>query len=477
MGNWKTFNLLILSFIAILAYYTCASHLTLHSFNNDEIAILWHQTFSLSRLLSFSNEWAFHPPLYLIILKGWVYIFGSSEFNARSLSVVCFVAICLLPYFYRKTFSFSWWILSILLISSYPLLSLSRMVLPYGLASFMCLASWLQLRSWKIKPTKLNSFLMITFITLCFYTHYLAWAFVMLVYFLVFWEMLLEKNYSVLRKYLISGAFHFLMILPWFLRSQSLQRLISEKNKFWNPPKGLYYGAEEIYSFIFSESYLLILLWLLVISGGLFLLRKNRKQTIIFSLSMMLYSIYIFYRSAGSYNYLIPRYFLWFVPVIYFLYLTNLPKRFHYFLIVLFLGLNLRQLPSVYDISWDDAQSPFSFSSMQGEGRSCDKPITLFWYNTQWYKPYIKRYGRCPIEERNESICLATFDTLLKSLPSSGLVIYHQAFCRPLFEPLILLNPETSGILYFKEYRLLIMGQSREAYLKEIFMLPGLKWP
>jgi hypothetical protein len=199
MGNWKTFNLLILSCIAILAFYICASHLTAHSFNNDEIAVLWHQTFPLSRLLNFSHEWAFHPPLYLITLKGWVLIFGSNEFNARYLSVVCFVAICLLPYFYRKTFSFPWWIFSLLLISSYPMLELSRLVIPYSFASLMGMASWFQLLRWKIETTKRNSILMIFFITLCFYTHYLAWAFVMLIFFLSFLELVFYREYARLR--------------------------------------------------------------------------------------------------------------------------------------------------------------------------------------------------------------------------------------------------------------------------------------
>lgn len=477
MRNWKSFDLLILSFVAGLAAYVCTNHLTAHSFNNDEIAILWHQSFNIQRLLYFSNHWAYHPPLYLFVLKGWTNIFGSSEYDSRMLSVVFFVGICLLPYFYRKTFSFSWWIFSLLLITSYPLLALSRMVLPYSLACMLLMASWLQLRSWKLTPTKINSLLMVFFVTLCFYTHYLAWGFVILLYALTFCELLLARDYSKVRKYLICAAAHILLVLNWYLWSPSLQEMISGKNKFWNPSQNLFYGAEEIYSFIFSESYSLVLLWLMVVTGGFLLVRKNRKDTLILGMSMVLYSAYVLYRSASNYNYLIPRYFLWFAPVIYFLYLTNLPKRFHYFFILLFLGITLKQLPPVYDLSWDDAQSPFSYSSMQGQGKTCDKPITLFWYNTQWYKPYLKRYGRCPILERNERICLHSFDTLLKTLPPSGLVIYHQAFCKHLFEPMILLNPEKSGILYFKEYRLLILGQSKEKYLEEIFKIPGLSWP
>jgi hypothetical protein len=239
----------------------------------------------------------------------------------------------------------------------------------------------------------------------------------------------------------------------------------------------LYYGAHDVYSFVFSYSYLIMLLWMVVISIGYATSKKNRTQTINLLSCMLVYSAYLFYRSTGSYNYLIPRYFIWFVPVVYFLYLTNVPKRFQLLLIVIFMGLNLKQLPSVYEVYWDDIQSPFSYSSMQGQGKTCDKPITLFWYNTQWYKPYIKRYGRCPILERNERICLHTFDTLLKTLPPKGLVVYHQAFCKHLFEPMILLNPETAGILYFKEYRLLILGQTRDEFLSEIFKIPGLSWP
>jgi hypothetical protein len=131
----------------------------------------------------------------------------------------------------------------------------------------------------------------------------------------------------------------------------------------------------------------------------------------------------------------------------------------------------------MYNDTWSEGREAFIYTAMQGQGKYCESKVTVAWYNTQWFKPYMKRYGRCGIESLNENICLKGLDSILKDLTGPNLVIFPENFCPGLLEPLILLKPEDGGIIYFKSYRLLVLGQSTDNYLKEINKIPQISWP
>jgi uncharacterized membrane protein len=464
---------LLLIITAVL--YIATFELGKASYHNDELALLFHQSMAIPKLITFCKNWAYHPPLYFFVLKGWMLMDAGEEAFSRLLSVLFFLLIPLVPYWYRKTISIPWWQFSLLLATSYPILLLSRMVEPYSLASLFCIVSWLQALKWMDSPNRKEGILLILGLTLCFYTHYLAWAFCIIFCALLFLRLVLTKNKKKLYRFLKLGLTHFVMILPWIIYNASFKKLVLATNTFWHEQHSILDSTKEIFFNLFSNEKFLIILWLMVLISKV-IYSKGKKVNLILLQLMGLFYLVLVYRSLGQYSYMLPRYFVWFVPVIYYTLLENLPRKTCFAIFILFLGLQVHKLPAMYNETWSEVREVFIYTSLQGEGRSCNKKVTVAWYNTQIHKPYVKKYGRCGIDLMTEDVCLNGLDSLIKNLKKPSLLIYHKHLCPELFEGLLLLNPNYAGIIHFKNYRLLILGQSRESFIEEINSIPGLNF-
>ncbi len=463
-------------FIVALGLYVAAYELGKDSYHNDELALLYQQAMPLPKLLEFCRNWAFHPPLFFFVLKGWVNLVGEEESATRFLSVLFFSIMAILPFWYRRILNFPWWLFSLLLIFSSPLLEITRMVEPYSLASLFCLATWLQILNWRETPSKKNGALIITLLTLCFYTHYLAWVFCIIFSAVIFFQLLMKKDTKAWQAFLWLGLAHLLLIIPWVGYNLSFKSLVLSQNVFWNVKTSISESLREVIFIIFSKRMNLIRLWVVVLAAKIFSSKERLKLNSLFVMSMTLFFLAILYRSMGPYSYILPRYFLWFVPVIYFLFLNNLPRRGQLVIFGVFFTIQVSSLPLMYSDTWSEVREPFIYTAMQGQGERCENKVSSYWYNNQWFKPYIKRYGRCGVELKNEEACLKSFDSLLKEMTPPNLVIYQENFCPEVFGGLSLLNPEYGGIIYFKNYRLLVLGQSAESYLKEINTIPQIGW-
>jgi len=476
IGRNKMITRLAVFFIVALGLYVAAYELGKDSYHNDELALLYHQAMPLPKLLEFCRNWAFHPPLFFFVLKGWVNLVGEAEASTRFLSVLFFLIMAILPFWYRRILNFPWWLFSLLLVFSCPLLLLSRMVEPYSLASLFCLATWLQILKWQIRPNMKDGGLVVLGLTLCFYSHYLAWVFCIIFCTIIFFQFLMKKDTEAWKAILCLGMGHLLLILPWITYNLSFKTLVLAQNIFWNIRPSMATSLEEVFRYLSSREERLIWLWALVVLANIVFSKKSVLFNSLLILWMALFFLAIILRSLGPYSYILPRYFVWLVPVIYYLFLASLPKKGRLLLFALFFGLQVQLLPEMYDDTWSEAREPFIYTAMQGNGERCEKKVHSAWYNNQWFKPYIKRYGRCGVELINEEICLKGFDSIIKGITSPSLVIYQENFCPEVFGGLSILNPEYGGIIYFKNYRLLVLGQSAESYLKEINTIPQIGW-
>ncbi|RME44617.1 MAG: hypothetical protein D6791_12770, partial [Chloroflexi bacterium] len=98
----------------------------LRTWNLDAQSLWWDEGFSLN--LAGQNFWAivrgdFHPPLYHLLLAGWIRLAGTSEFAARYFSVAC--GTLLIPVAYRlgrRLFDATTGQLAALLVASSPVL-------------------------------------------------------------------------------------------------------------------------------------------------------------------------------------------------------------------------------------------------------------------------------------------------------------------------------------------------------------------
>lgn len=89
---------------------------------DEATSVLVARNFTIREILTKFSPGDFHPPLYYLLLKFWVSIFGASEVGARSLSVAAGVISIIFIYLIgKKLFSSKVGLISALLLSSAPL--------------------------------------------------------------------------------------------------------------------------------------------------------------------------------------------------------------------------------------------------------------------------------------------------------------------------------------------------------------------
>lgn len=106
-GRWQTATLVAIGFIILLS--TSATLFTSYSYWGDE---MFSVVESLAPIKEFIHSWILwdvHPPLYQVLLRGWIVIFGDGELATRFLSflfvILALVSMALLtasrPFFFR----------------------------------------------------------------------------------------------------------------------------------------------------------------------------------------------------------------------------------------------------------------------------------------------------------------------------------------------------------------------------------------
>lgn len=208
-------NKIIPLFVLIFALVLRVISLNQSLWLDEATSVLVARNFSFGEILSKFSPGDFHPPLYYLILRAWIIVFGSTEIAVRSLSVILGTATVLLVYLLAKKYlTRKVAILASLFMATAPLhIYYSQEARMYALAAFLVsLSVWFFL---KIIDNSKNVFLWVGFTLtniLLIYTEYPA-AFLLASYlaFLFF----NKKLGLIFNRWIISITAVALLFLPW----------------------------------------------------------------------------------------------------------------------------------------------------------------------------------------------------------------------------------------------------------------------
>src|SRR3989344_4488964 len=160
----------------------------------------------------------FHPPLYHILLRGWVLLFGTSEIAVRLPSVILGLATVYVTYLIaKKLFEKKTALISATLIATSPLhIYYSQEARMYMLAAFFATLSVYFFVSIVKKETLIYWVGFIISTVLMLYSDYLPYLlFPVYVIFLLIFRKNIQK--STLKTFIPAFILIFVLILPWFL--------------------------------------------------------------------------------------------------------------------------------------------------------------------------------------------------------------------------------------------------------------------
>ena len=160
----------------------------------------------------------FHPPLYHILMRGWILLFGISEIVVRLPSVILGLATVYVVYLIgKKLFDNKTALISATLIATSPLhVYYSQEARMYMLAAFFASLSVYFFVSILKKETLIYWFGFVTSTALMLYSDYLPYLLLpVYVIFLLIFKNKIKK--STKRTFLPAFILIFVLILPWFL--------------------------------------------------------------------------------------------------------------------------------------------------------------------------------------------------------------------------------------------------------------------
>jgi 4-amino-4-deoxy-L-arabinose transferase-like glycosyltransferase len=425
--NINLMNYLIFLFLLLAASFVRLWNLGGPSFFQDELALLLHQSFSFTEIIEFSSVWGFHPPLYYFYLKAWTSVFGISEWASRFSSILPSVVLCVTPYFYRRNIPFHYAYLSLMLVFSFPIIFWSQVVDPYALGLLFFLnAAFLVWKLFQNEQEKIWP--LITFAALCFYTHYAAGLAIFLligIFWLIsFFNKSILLSWKLFKIEVIFG----LICLPWFLLSRSLRAMPTGKNMyFWNAANEQLEQLKEVVLFLFSGSPYLVAVFGICV---FLIFLKSRKNTAWVErglvASILLFVGLLFARSLNYNSALIPRFFIWLVPLIYLVILLSVKESV----------IKLTAVTLSFLILEGLSPTQMHFQSKQDirgamKDLSCGPRPILIVFNPLWFAPYAKHLSDCPPVHIFSGKC-SDPEKLLADLPSSSASFFLWLDCSAL---------------------------------------------
>lgn len=294
--------LLVLAGFLIKAPYT-------QSLWVDESLSWWITSSTLVECIWRAIELQGQSPFYYVVLFSWVKIFGATELALRSLSLLCALVSCSIFYFLLRRFSLS--VVSsvagvVLLFSHDALIPLWVSARPYSFTLVWILLSTLFFDRWL--RDKKNPVLYIATASASFYAHYLA-APIILVHFI--WGIL-SKKYSLSR--LIS--FFLWVALICSFGGPQISNLAERKNEL--AFQGLTIGEGFIQ--IFTPIPILIVS---IVGAAFFLLGGKLQRPKLVNENMVWLAVgvigFTLCAIMGSLP-IVPRYFIWVIPAVSFLF-------------------------------------------------------------------------------------------------------------------------------------------------------------
>jgi uncharacterized membrane protein len=304
-------------------------------FWNDEflsLSIVKHYQNDSIGLINYLQENEFHPPLYYLLLKNWVGLFGYGTAAVRSLSVIFGLATIYLTYYAGKIFfsSKQTALLASLFVSVLPIqIEYSQEARPYAMLCFFALLAiiflWKYFQTDRIRHLLFYSLACIiglylhysfTFIPLAAGLFWLAW--------LVYHKKFNSKNFI---KFLACNSLIFIGFFWWFpyliygklLANDSFFNLIPKLNDSRDPVFFELYLNEMIWNsrakFVLTYQILLIISFKLALSAAsLLLIFKDKDRwekfltklggfSYLFWLSIAVLLFFLFSPQASDYSY------------------------------------------------------------------------------------------------------------------------------------------------------------------------------
>jgi mannosyltransferase len=209
--------ILVPAIIVVFAYNT-------KSFWGDEILSIQFASKSIGELFK-SLAADYHPPLYFLLLKFWIHIFGDGEFVLRvfqGLMGILFLLFALL--LFRKIFpERAYHPFFFLLALSNEFLLFMPMLRYYTLAAALVVLSTLVFFNWLERDNARNSFWLLLSYAAILYTDYPSS--IVIVFHLVYVGL---KKRGVLQQLLFINVAAGVIFLPWvYITVEQIQRLVS----------------------------------------------------------------------------------------------------------------------------------------------------------------------------------------------------------------------------------------------------------
>ena len=245
------------------------------SFWTDEILSI---KFATQTGNSFLNTLAkdYHPPLYFIMLKLWIYAFGTGEIALRVFQfIICYIFLCSVFILFKKIYPQRLHPLFILFLLSSELWLFTPMLRYYSFAASLVMFSTIIFFNW-ITYKKNKDFYLLTLIyILLLYTDYPSSIIILIniIYLLI-------KEKGLLIKHFIAIIISILAFIPWqLILYHQLGKLLSgdQSADLNNSPLSILLKVfYSIYAFVFGETIFPfetifivgIFLLLIVIMGG-----------------------------------------------------------------------------------------------------------------------------------------------------------------------------------------------------------------
>jgi len=439
------------------------------SFNQDELALLHHQSLSFSVIIDICRDHLFHPPLFYFFLKIWVFFSGLDELAARSSSIPWFVLTALLPVLHKRKFGFHAWIFSIMLISSFPILYYARQVSPYSMALFFTTFAIILSIDSSLEWKKLG-----LLGALAFLTHYLAGVFYFTTLATFLLSSLVTKSKESIRFFLKSMGLTSLLILPWIMYCRVFQKMpIGKDLYFWNPARNQMRQLESVVIHLFSDSYWLLGFCLAIFLVAIIIKRFKVQPFVVSTLAILAIFIGGLYLRSLQYNsVLIPRYFIWLVPLIYMALLSVTIPRTVWFALGFLLVQTTGSISYIHN--WQDVRAAFKDMEIVSSKSNCTVQPYLLAFNHNWFNPYLppgNELTECNLRFFKHEICNE------ESMPAKFLLEHPEPFmiafipseCSS-FLSLGMMRPEVGRLASYAFYKVYYQGVKEQEMRSEDYL-------
>jgi mannosyltransferase len=262
---------LVLSLILLISLFLRFYDLGTESLWLDEAVSIEESSLSVQDMAASSNQ----PPLYFLLLRGWIHLFGASEAAIRSLSAIFGVlAVWLIFLAGKALFSPRVGLTGAFLasIAYFPIYH-SQEARAYSLLLFLSLLSyWLFIKIIKTGKKWFYPAYLLTGLLLV-YTHFygLFIIFSQVVFFLVFFKQFKAQRWP----FIATIAVIVLSLIPFFwLLKHNISSIVG--NGFWLPRPGFSHIRENFTNFSGTGStrYVILVLFILLAILGIWAVRQ-----------------------------------------------------------------------------------------------------------------------------------------------------------------------------------------------------------